>query len=103
MEKVYKKILDHAPAIDTESLNLCRDFAIVRSKLRPSTLMLRWTSINIEDIDRPSQTYYYRCFNLDGSSQDCSVNYANQQEANEFFQSVEIVLKQRFAKDHLIK
>lgn len=68
--------------------------------MKESTLILRWTTINIEDIDRPVQCYNYECFNRDGTSGHCGVNYDDQDQANDFFWSLETLYRQEFAIDH---
>ena len=78
----------------------CRDFRIMTSPMRESTLILRWTTINVDDPDRPVQCFRYACFNMDGSPQQCSIHYANQQEANEFFEGLETQYQQIYSNDH---
>ena len=99
-DKVVNAIMNHAIAINERSMDECRDFRIMESFMRKDTLILRWMSIDISDEDRPRQCYYYECFNPDGTPQNCSVNYANQQEANEFFYSLLTLHKQKFCIDH---
>lgn len=94
------KIMERAIAIDHSFSTECRDFTLMTSALRPDTLLLRWTCIDITDIDRPRQCYHFECFHMDGSPQLCSVNYSNQQEANEFFASLKAHYSQTFALDH---
>ena len=97
---VIKSIMDRAIEINAQCAEECRDFRIMVSPMREDTLILRWTTINIEDIDKPKQCYCYECFNLDGTSQNCSVNYSDQDEANEFFWSLETLHKQEYCIDH---
>lgn len=97
---VIKTIMDKAIEINARCKEECRDFTIMVSPMRKNTLLLRWTTIDIEDIDRPKQCYRYECFHMDGSPQNCSVNYANQQEANDFFASLKKLHQQEFCIDH---
>lgn len=99
-KKVTDSMMDRAIEINKNCPEQCCDFRIMTSPMRKKTLILRWTTINIEDIDRPVQCYFYECFNPDGSSQNCSVNYTDQQEANQFFESLTTHYKQTFAIDH---
>ena len=92
--------MDRAIEINRSCPEECRDFKIMISDMRKETLLLRWTTINIDDIDKPLQCYRYECFNLDGTSQNCSVNYSNQNEANKFFWSLKKLYTQQFASDH---
>ena len=102
-KSVIEKIMDRAIKINRLCPEECRDFKIMVSPMRENTLILRWTTINIENIDKPVQCYGYECFHLDGTSQNCSVNYTSQEEANEFFWSLETLYKQEFAIDHKLK
>lgn len=101
-QSVINRMMDNAIQINKQCRQQCRDFSIMVSPMRKNTLLLRWTTINIDTIDNPVQCYHYECFNPDGTSQNCSVNYSNQQEANEFFWSLKTLYKQEFAKDHTI-
>jgi hypothetical protein len=99
-QTVIATMMDRALAIHRECKDECRDFRIMISPMRENTLILRWTTINLDDIEKPLQCYHYECFYPDGTPQNCSVNYANQEEANEFFWSLETLYKQDFACDH---
>lgn len=101
--KVIEKMMDRAIAIHKECSDECRDFRVMISTKRASTLILRWTTINLENIDKPVQCYHYECFYPDGSPQNCSINYDSQQEANDFFWSLKTLHQQSFAVDHKIK
>jgi len=100
---VVERIMDRAACINGSYREECRDFCILQSELRKGTLILRWTSINIDDPDRPVQCYHYECFNEDGKPQHCPIHYKGQQEANAFFQSLQLLYKQEFASDHKTK
>jgi len=78
----------------------CRDFQIMLSPDFPNTLILRWTTINIEEIDRPQQCYRYECFNTDGSPRNCSIHYSTPPAANHFYEHLELLYHQSFAIDH---
>lgn len=97
---VIQRMMDRATRINRACGQQCRDFKIMVSEMRENTLILRWTTINIDDIDKPIQCYNYECFNLDGTSQNCGVNYSDQEQANEFFWSLKTLYKQEFAIDH---
>ena len=99
-KSVIESIMGRAIEINRQCKEACRDFKIMVSPMRENTLILRWTTINIDNIDKPVQCYGYECFHLNGKSQNCSVNYDNQEEANEFFWSLETIYKQQFAIDH---
>jgi len=94
---VLEKIMVHARRIDASESLHCRQFQIMISPLRPDTLILRWLTIEISNPDNPIQRYNNLCFYADGLSQDCSINYADQQEANEFFASLECLHQQTFS------
>lgn len=98
---VIKRIMDRAVEIHKQCPDECRDFRIMVSPMREATLILRWLTIDISDLDRPTQCFHYECFNLDGSSQNCSVNYSSQEEANQFFFGLETIYSQNFASDHI--
>ena len=95
-------IMARAIEINQNCEEACRDFAIMTSRLWPDTLLLRWTTINIDNIDNPIQCYRYECFSKSGTPQHCSVHYSNQDEANVFFESLEPLYRQSFASDHLL-
>ena len=98
--KVIVAIMDRAIEINKQCPEECRDFRIMDSPMREKTLLLRWTTINIDDVDKPVQHFRYQCFHLDGTPQNCSVNYSNQREANEFFWSLRTFYKQEYCIDH---
>jgi hypothetical protein len=102
-KKVIEKIMDRAIEIHRQCPDECRDFRIMDSPMRKNTLILRWTTINIENIEKPKQCYHYECYHPDGTSQNCSINYDTAEEANEFFFSLRTLYKQEFAKDHRLK
>ncbi len=99
-QRTVRKIMDRAMAINKACPDPCRDFRIMTSVRRKGALLLRWTTINLDDIDNPVQCYRYECFNTDGTPQNCSVHYADQEEANAFFQGLKTLYKQPFATDH---
>jgi len=99
-QKVINRIMDRGITISKECQDTCRDFRIMTSPMRKDTLILRWTTINIDNPDHPIQCYRYECFESDGTPQFCSVNYANQQEANAFFWSLKTHYKQGFCNSH---
>ncbi len=96
------KIMNRAIRINKECEAHCRDFTIMESSLHKNTRILRWTSIDISDVDRPVQCYRYECFNMDGTPQNCSIHYSNQEEANNFFMSLKPLYKQQFSIDHTL-
>lgn len=93
-------MMNRAVEIDRDCLEHCRNFQIMESPLWPDALLLRWTTINIDNIDNPVQCYRYECFDQEGNPQHCSVYYADQEEANLFFQSLMPLHWQLFASDH---
>jgi len=99
-QELIDTIMDQAVLISTSRRECCRDFEIMTSKLHPNTLIMRWLEIDIEDIDDPVQYFRYRCFNPDGSPQNCSIHYSNQQEANTFFSGLYSLYHQPFAISH---
>ncbi|GAA0892601.1 hypothetical protein GCM10009122_22800 [Fulvivirga kasyanovii] len=106
MEKVKTQIInaimDKAHERTKACGKTCRDFRVMTSPKRKNTLILRWTSINIDDPDRPVQCYHYECFHMDGIPHDCSIHYADQAEANEFFEGLKTLYQQTFSNDHRI-
>ena len=100
-KKVIQKIMDRAIELNGKCPEECRDFRIMTSPLREDVLILRWTAIDIEDIERPVQCFHFECFERDGTPQLCSVYYSNQEEANAFFNSLTELYRQQFAIDHL--
>lgn len=99
-QSVIDAIMDRAVEINKACKEQCRDFEIMLSRKRENSLILRWTSIDISNEDNPVQHYRYECFQTDGTSQMCSVHYADQEEANEFIWSLEPLYHQKFAIDH---
>ncbi len=99
-KKVIATIMDRAIAIQNDCREHCRDFKIMTSKEHNDTLILRWTTIDISDIDRPVQCYRYECFELNGTPQHCSIHYADQEQANAFFSGLATLYTQQFAIDH---
>ena len=88
-EEIIENIMNEGILIKQKCKEACSDFQILTSKFHKDTLILRWLEIDISDIERPIQCYRYRCFNRDGSPQNCSIHYTNQEEANAFFKSLE--------------
>ena len=99
-QSVIDTIMNRAVEINKACKEQCRDFEIMLSRKRENSLILRWTSIDISNEDNPVQQYRYECFQTDGTSQMCSVHYADQDEANEFIWSLEPLYHQQFAIDH---
>ena len=99
-QTVIEKMMDRAIQINGLSQNPCRDFSVMASPVHKDTLILRWTNIDISDLDNPKQCYYYECFYLDGTPHNCSIHYSNQEEANEFFWGLKTLYKQDFSIDH---
>ncbi|MHA7058447.1 hypothetical protein ACWGOQ_0014590 [Aquimarina sp. M1] len=99
-QSVIDAIMDRAVEINKACKEQCRDFEIMLSRKRENSLILRWTCIDISNEDNPVQQYRYECFQTDGTSQMCSVHYADQDEANEFIWSLEPLYHQQFAIDH---
>lgn len=100
LKQAHLHILDQAKVINAQCSDTCFDFSIMTSELHTDTLILRWLEIDIRDINCPIQQYRYRCFNLDGSPQHCSIHYSNQQEANAFFKGLVVLHTQDYANDH---
>ncbi len=101
-KEIVHRIMDRAVEINRLCPEECRDFEIMVSPMREGILVLRWTSINLENIDKPVQCYHYECFSPDGVSQHCSIHFSSQDEANDFFFSLESLYRQKFAHDHKI-
>lgn len=101
-KKIIHTIMDRAIVINKVSEEHCRDFRIMVSERHPETLILRWVAIDISDVDRPVQCYRYECFDVDGSPQHCSIYYADQQEANDFFSGLKTLHTQECAVDHTL-
>lgn len=99
---IKSRIMDRAMTLSKAHPGQCYDFRIMRSPLRKSTLLLRWTMINIDDPDRPVQEFRFECFHMDGTPRHCSVNYADLKQANAFFHSLETLHAQDFACDHKV-
>lgn len=102
-KQIVYKIMDRAAIVQQGCTEECRDFRVMESPMRPGELILRWTTIDINDIDRPLQCYHYECFDKKGEPQDCSVHYADNDEANEFFWTLKTVYQQDFARDHKLQ
>lgn len=98
--QVIQKLMAYALTIDTQNEEHCRDFSIFQSDEFPDSLILRWTCIDISDIDRPLQIYRYECFTLDGMPLHCSIHYSDQAQANHFFEGLKLRYTQEFANDH---
>ena len=47
-QKVINKIMDRAIEINRGCPKQCRDFSIMTSPMRKGTLLLQWTTINVE-------------------------------------------------------
>lgn len=99
-QSVIHTIMDRAIDINKECKERCRDFQIMISSKRENILILRWTTIDISNVDNPVQCYRYECFKTDGTSQLCSIHYSNQEEANEFIWSLKPLYNQQYAIDH---
>lgn len=99
-KKVIEKIMDRAIEINTDCKEQCRDFKIMTSTQHKRTLILRWLSIDMSNTDALFQCYRYECFDRDGTPQYCSIHYANQEEANEFFKELVPLYAQEYAVDH---
>ena len=114
-QSVIHKIMDRAIEINKACKERCTDFQIMLSRnrvheihdhreseavKRKNTLILRWTTIDISNEDNPVQCYRYECFKTDGTSQLCSIHYADQEEANDFIWSLEPLYHQQYAIDH---
>lgn len=99
-QSVINKIMDRAIDINRACKEQCRNFQIMLSRKRENTLILRWTTIDISNVDNPLQCYRYECFKTDGTPQLCSVHYADQEEANDFIWSLEPLYHQQYAIDH---
>ena len=87
--EVKARIAERARQIIQHSAEECRDFSLHRSLLHPKTLILRWLSIDLYDIDHPHQCYLYECFDEQGSPLNCSIHYATITEAERFYNSLE--------------
>lgn len=99
---VRNRIMDRAITIHKERTEHCRDFRIMISGTHPNILILRWTTIDISDADRPVQCYRYECFDPDGTPQYCSIFYTDQEEANTFFTGLQTLHAQECAVDHTL-
>lgn len=98
--EVIHLIMDKAEEISKNCPETCRDFEIMTSPLKEETLILRWVSIDTSNLSKIRQCYLYECFNLDGSPQDCSINYTSALEAQAFFESLTTHYQQQCAVDH---
>jgi len=85
---VIHKIMDRAIQINNGCTELCRNFKIMESLSHKDIFILRWTTIDITNIERPIQKYRYECFEKDGTAQLCSIYYSDQSEANAFFENL---------------
>ena len=92
-QETLARIKQRAGAISKISPHECRDYSLHRSPLHPGSLILRWLSIDIGDIDHPRQCYEYECFEEDGQPLHCSVFYDSPAEAEAFFQSLTPICK----------
>lgn len=101
-KSIVHSIMDRAVLINKNTKQLCRDFTIMVSPHFENVLILRWTVINIDNPQRPSQCYRYECFELDGSPQLCSIYYADVIEANAFFNSLTPLFMQEYANSHTV-
>lgn len=101
-KKVIASIMNRGMQIDKNCKEHCRDFRIMVSREHPNTLLLRWTTIDIGDVDRPKQCYRYECFDMDGTPRHCSIHYSDQKQANVFFSELETLHLQQCAMDHTL-
>jgi hypothetical protein len=101
-QQVIHTIMNRAIEINNSCKENCRDFKIMTATMRPDTLILRWRTIDISNEDNPIQYYRYECFKMDGTPQFCSVYYTNQEEANDFIESLTPLHHQKFAIDHTL-
>ncbi|QKX04174.1 hypothetical protein HN014_04375 [Aquimarina sp. TRL1] len=101
-QHIINEIMGRAIMINKQCKEHCRDFRIMVSGTQPDTLILRWIEIDISNVDRPLQCYRYQCFDMDGTPQNCSIHYSDQEEANEFFMSLTTLYKQEFSIDHTL-
>ena len=85
------RITARAKAIIQYCGDTCADFQIMESPLHANTLILRWLSIDISDIDRPSQCYQYECFEPDGTPMHCSIFYDTPAEEEAFYLSLQFI------------
>ena len=97
---VIQNMMDRAITINKNDPQECRDFRIMTSPEHPDTLLLRWLTIDLSDLDRPIQKYQYECFELDGTTRGCSLLYTDQEEANIFFEGLTTLYQQQYAIDH---
>jgi hypothetical protein len=102
-KKIVEKIMNRAIEINDSCKEHCREFKIMKSKKHKNTLILRWLTIDVSAIERLFQCYRYECFDADGTPQYCSIHYANQEEANEFFKGLKPLYIQEYAIDHKSK
>lgn len=101
-KEIINKIMNRAIEINKVCKEHCRDFRIMESSMLKKTRILRWTTIDISNVDRPVQCYRYECFDMDGTPQNCSIHYSDRQEANEFFMSLTTLYKQEYSIDHTL-
>jgi len=102
-KKIIERIMNRAIEINDNCKEQCREFKIMRSKRHKNTLILRWLTIELSNVERLLQCYRYECFDLDGTPQYCSIHYSNQEEANEFFKGLAPLYAQEYAVDHKSK
>lgn len=101
-KQVIHNIMNRAIKINESCKQKCRDFKIMTSTMRVDSLILRWRTIDISNEDNPIQYYRYECFKMDGTPLFCSVHYTNQEQANDFIISLELLHNQKFAIDHIL-
>lgn len=99
-KEVIDRIFERAQEIHYSCNEECRDFRIMVSPSWNPTLILRWLTIDLSNIDNPVQCFRYECFHPNGTPQNCSVHYANQGEANSFFADLQTLYRQEFSIDH---
>lgn len=102
-KRVIQRIMDEAIQLQKQSEDQCCEFTILTSHLHPQILILRWLSIDISNIDQPTQHYQYQCFYPDGSKHNCEIHYTNQEDTNAFFSSLQSHYQQPFARTHQLK
>ncbi len=102
-KKIVERIMNRAIEINDSCKEHCREFKIMKSTKHKNTLILRWLTIDVSDVERLFQCYRYECFDLDGKPQYCSIHYSNQEEANDFFNGLEPLYAQEYAVDHKSK
>lgn len=101
-EIVIHNIMNRAIEINDSCSELCRNFKIMESPQHEGIYILRWTTIDITNIEQPIQKYRYECFEKDGTPQLCSIYYQDQAKANEFFENLIPLYTQQFAVNHTL-